>query len=158
MFPILMLIACQQHKSQTIENTTSTDTPSTSVEEKKPLPSMQEVKDNNKILTTSGLLQSLQDEYSVGVPIEINYLRQYPNGCFEQQEVVHSRKENNLTHEFTVIDHSSEGNYCTMAIIPGGFIHNLECLNAGTYTGQIIMNGELQLEYYFTVTDQGKEQ
>ncbi len=150
MLSVLLLIACQQHKSQTIENIPPIEaTPS--VEEKKPLPPLEGVKENTKILTTSGLVQSLNAEYIAGEPIEINYLRQYPNGCFEQQDVTHSRIDKSLTHEFTVIDHSSEGNYCTMAIVPGGFSHTIEGLSAGAYTGQIIMNGVKQLEYSFTV-------
>jgi hypothetical protein len=153
MLTVLLFISCQQHNSPSIENNSPIEPAIQTVPEENPLPSLQEVKNNSKILGTTGMLETIKEEYTVADPIDINYLRQYPNGCFEQQEVSHNVTENTITHTLRVIDHSSEGKYCSLAIIPGGFTHQITDLQAGEYNGQILMNEELQLEYTISVTE-----
>ena len=153
MIPILLFFACLQHNQSHPESndTISSSSSESSNEGKTPPIDITIIQENAKILGTIGKLKDLEQRYPKGSIIEINYDRQYPNGCFEQMEPTHEIKGQLIVHRFEVKDHTSPETMCTMAVIPGGFLHVLKDLEIGHYSGQILMNDKLQLEYTFDV-------
>jgi hypothetical protein len=111
-----------------------------------------EIQQNSAILLSTGMLLGMEKQYQKGDSIEIQYSRQYPNGCYEQLNDLVEIQGQRITHRIEMKDHTSTGGMCTMAIIPGGFTHQLENLDVGQYVGQILLNNELQIEYTLDIT------
>ena len=150
MLHLLLCISCSQHTVKVDPPPSEPETEPTVTEPNRPPIDQLKLKERSNILLTTGVVEDLKATYST-TPIEINYIRQYPNGCFEQQEPTHTVSNLTLTHEITVVDHSESGAMCTMAIVPGGFSYQAKDLQPGQYTGEIFLNGELQLQYRFGI-------
>ena len=151
MFHFALWISCAQHATRIDSPPSEPALENPSTEPATPPIDVNKIKERSNVLLTTGAVEGLQPTYDSATPIEINYIRQYPNGCFEQQEPVHSLSGQTIRHEVTVVDHSTSGGMCTMAIVPGGFTYRISDLQPGQYSGQIFLNGQLQLNYTFNI-------
>jgi len=81
---------------------------------------------------------SVQPAYAVvGEPVAVSFVSMGRNGCYRQSGVENEIREHTLIHRYRVW---SEGEYCTQALVHGGFSTQITLEAPGTYSGEIYVN------------------
>jgi len=153
LFSILITLSCTQHNKATVDPNEAVQQPLAEAPPKPPLPDISTIKKTSSILLDTGKMETIEEQYKQGSSINITYLRQYPNGCFEQQDIQHTIEDQQIIHNLTVVDHTSSGAFCSLAIVPGGFTYELPTLDVGHYSGRVLMNDEIQVEYQLEIIE-----
>ena len=100
-------------------------------------------------LLNTGILTPVTTNAQVNQPVVIQFRTLYPNGCWSQTDAEHLIEDFNIQHEYNTT--YTEGQLCTMAMLPGGFKTSLMLDKPGTYTGIISVNNEERTRYTLQV-------
>lgn len=108
-----------------------------------------EVPSDARLLSQSGVVVK-PEQAALGAPVEVVYAAAGPNGCYHQSEVVHEIGDGTIVHRYTTW---ADGEICTMALVPGGFVTTVTPPAAGLWAGRVEVNGEVRATYTVTVSD-----
>ncbi len=85
----------------------------------------------------------------VGQTFTVRYDSPGTDGCYRQEDEGVKFGDGTILHRYRTW---SEGEMCSMAMVPGGFSHQVTLAKAGTWTGTIERDGKVVSRYTVTAS------